>query len=287
MTSYTSTMYYAVAQGRILCIVTSWDECKSLIDGFKGAVYKKFKTRSDAEEFMMANKPPPVIESAPMNTLESIVPVDSSTFEADYYVYTDGACANNGKEGAYAGLGIFFGADDIRNVSLKVNGKQSNNTAELGAILHAYKIIELDIKVGMKIGIVSDSEYAIRCVTSYGQKCADSGWKKDIPNKDLVKQTFETYQGIPNVRFLHVRAHTEKTDMHSVGNDGADRLANQAIGLEHCPYSKVDKVYVEVPFTRKEEVKALGGKWDPSKKQWYIMSNAPNKTEVLAKFAVV
>jgi hypothetical protein len=33
-------------------------------------------------------------------------------------------------------------------------------------------------------------------------------------------------------------AHTEKKDIHSIGNDGADKLANAAIGLTQCPYAK-------------------------------------------------
>ena len=41
-------------------------------------------------------------------------------FIPDYYVYTDGACSNNGKNNALAGIGIFFGINDIRNVSKKI-----------------------------------------------------------------------------------------------------------------------------------------------------------------------
>ena len=63
---------------------------------------------------------------------------DKPLFVADYYVYTDGSCSNNGSESAQAGMGIYFGPDDLRNVSKRVVGKQSNNTAELGAIIEAY-----------------------------------------------------------------------------------------------------------------------------------------------------
>lgn len=91
-------------------------------------------------------------------------------FNPDYYVYTDGACSNNGKDNASAGIGIFFGINDKRNLSKKIDGKQTNNTAELSAIIEAYYIIENDIMNGKKIAIVSDSEYALRCV-SYGEKC--------------------------------------------------------------------------------------------------------------------
>ena len=34
-----------------------------------------------------------------------------------YKVHTDGACSNNGRPNAKAGLGIYFGPDDPRNSS--------------------------------------------------------------------------------------------------------------------------------------------------------------------------
>ena len=51
---------------------------------------------------------------------------DETGFNPDYYVYTDGACSNNGRENAKAGIGIFLGQDDPRNVCEPVEGKQSN-----------------------------------------------------------------------------------------------------------------------------------------------------------------
>ena len=104
---------------------------------------------------------------------------------------------------------------------------ETNNVAELGAVLHLYTMIEEDIKAGKPIGIVTDSIYAIRCCTTYGKKCADKGWK-EIPNKDMVKRAYELYRGT-NVEFIHVMAHTGNTDVHSLGNREADRLATNAV----------------------------------------------------------
>jgi len=148
------------------------------------------------------------------------------------YIYTDGACSNNGKKNAMAGIGIYFGERDPRNVSQRIEGKQSNNTAELGAILHLYTIIEEDIRSGKQIGIVTDSIYAIRCATTYGKKCADAKWK-DIPNKEMVQKAYELYSGT-KVEFIHVMAHTGNTDVHSLGNKEADRLATNAILKTNC-----------------------------------------------------
>ena len=151
------------------------------------------------------------------------------TTTAEYCVYTDGACSGNGKMCASAGIGIFFGVNDPRNVSRKVVGKQTNNTAELTAIIETYAIIEADILAGKRIDIVSDSMYAIRATTSYGKKCWETQWRTDIPNKELVMRAFELYRDKPNVQFKYVRAHTKGNDEDSRGNAEADKLAKRAV----------------------------------------------------------
>ena len=194
--------FYAVANGRTTGIFTTWAECTNSVKGFKNAMFKNFDKREDAEHFIKCNTS------------------DVGDFTPDYYVYTDGSCIHNGKPNAKAGIGIFFGVDDPRNVSKRIEGKQTNNRAELTAIIEAYYIIEEDIKQGRSILIMSDSLYSIRSLSSYGE---------DIPNIDLVTLAQQLYHNKPNVKFLHVKAHTGYKDIHSVGNDGADRLANQSI----------------------------------------------------------
>ena len=223
-------VFYAVANGRTIGIFCNWNDCNNSIKGYKNALYKKFNTREEADNFIQINK-----TNHTNNTNHTKEVVD---FNPEYYVYTDGACSNNGKANAIAGIGIFFGIDDNRNVSKKIEGKQTNNTAELSAIIENYSIIENDIINGKKIAIVSDSEYAIKCVSSYGEKCCKKDWNVDIPNKELVKTVYDNYKDKRNIQFIHVKAHTNNTDIHSFGNDQADKLANMAIGLENCPYNK-------------------------------------------------
>jgi ribonuclease HI len=289
---------YAVARGKEVGIYKTWAECSMNTQGYPGAVYKKLDSVAEAENYItdynnkIATKN--VIQKENKSTtLLSKSKLDMTGFEADYYVYTDGACSNNGHKSAQAGIGIYFGQGDPRNVSIKVEGKQSNNTAELGALRHLYGIIRADLAAGKKICIVSDSEYAIKCVTTYGEKCAEGGWKKDMPNKELVQETYNLYKDIDGIRFMHIMAHTGRADIHSIGNDGADNLANMAIGIDDgCPYSKpkqgftrrVDKIYLNVPYARKDEAKEQGAKWDPSAKKWWVSSDCPNKDDLIAEF---
>lgn len=216
--------FYAVANGRNIGIFSTWDECNASIKGFKQARFKKFNTKEEADNFIQYYREPST------ETNQEFIP--------DYYVYTDGACMNNGSPSAKAGIGIYFAPNDPRNLSQRVDGKQSNNTAELTAIIKTFSIIENDLLSGKKITIMTDSQYSIRCCTTYGEKCSQQNWNLDIPNKELVKTAYDIYKNISNVRFVYIKAHTNATDIHSIGNDNADRLANLSIGLENCPYQK-------------------------------------------------
>jgi len=192
-------------------------------------------------------------------------------------VFTDGACSHNGKPNAKAGLGVYFGENDPRNTSKRVVGKQTNNVAELSAIIEVFEILKEEIEAGQTIIIYSDSKISIGWCSTTGKKYESMNWSKKggIPNVELIKIGYGLCKNYPNVSFEHVRAHTGLSDEFSLGNEGADRLANEAIGLTSCPYDKKDKkdkkdeYYLNIPYDRKEEGKMYGAKWEPKKKKWY------------------
>jgi ribonuclease HI len=189
-------------------------------------------------------------------------------------VFTDGACSNNGKVTAKAGLGVYFSEKDPRNTSKRIIGKQSNNTAELSAVIEVFSILKDEIKSNQEIIIYSDSMYTIRWCGEYGRKCEANGFKskKTIPNLELGKELYLLCKEKPNIKLEHIRAHTGLTDELSLGNEGADRMANEAIGLKSCPHAKTNhkqKYYLKIPYSEKEVGKKYGTKWDPKKKKWY------------------
>jgi len=286
--------YYAVANGRTIGIFLDWATCNESVNGFPNAIFKKFDTKALAEEFIELNgsKEKEIKKEEQKSILSFFKDSKKDNgeckiehFVPDYYVYTDGACINNGKENAKAGFGIFFGLSDSRNVSQRVEGKQSNQIAELTAIVHVFSIVKKDLDLGVKIIIMTDSQYSMLCCGSYGEKCWKKGWSGDIPNKELVKTAFLLYKDQPNIRLVHIKAHTGKDDMHSLGNEQADRLANQAIGVDSCPYQTADKIWLSVPFASKDKIKSLGGRWDSNKKKWFIYSDNSHKEVILEEFA--
>jgi ribonuclease HI len=193
-------------------VYETWDEAKKEIR--KTAKYKKFNTREEAEAFHK-NGPHAVLEGG-----------------FDVAVYTDGACSKNGKLGAVAGYGVYFGPGDPRNESRRAEGvAQTNNAAELLAVLRAVEVLRPEIAQGKRCAIFTDSAYAMHCCGNYGKKCAKKGWSEDIPNKALVQRAHAEVGLVPSVVLVHVTAHTDKNDPHSVGNREADALAVRATAL--------------------------------------------------------
>ena len=80
----------------------------------------------------------------------------------------------------------------------------------------------------------------------------------------------------------HIKAHTGKQDEHSLGNEMADKLANEAIGVNSCLYD--NKIYLNVPYNEKNDAKKLGIKWDKNKKKWFIFNDNKYKTEIIEKW---
>jgi ribonuclease HI len=142
-------------------------------------------------------------------------------------IYTDGASRGNGKVGAVAGFGVYFGADDPRNVSERLEGpRQTNQRAELSAIQRAVDIAPIDVEVI----ICSDSQYSIKCVTEWYQNWRRNGWKtssgKTVDNRDIIEPILtrleERQKSGANTKFEWVRGHN-----NDPGNTAADYLAVQ------------------------------------------------------------
>ncbi len=224
--------YYAVAVGRVPGIYSTWEECKRQVLGCKGAKYKKFEVLVDAERFICGDYDATVdAKSSVDKSSVDKSSVDKSSVEDDgIYIYTDGACINNGKPEASAAYAAYFGSDDPRNISVKLPTGSTNNVAELSAIIYVLELLQVnDLSTKEKTYLMTDSKYSILCLTTYGEKMAVGGWKTPIPNKELVRRAFELYNKVSTfVEVKHVEAHTGRTDAHSVGNNIVDKMANSA-----------------------------------------------------------
>jgi ribonuclease HI len=212
-------------------------------------------------------------------------------------VYIDGACVHNGQPNAKAAYAVWFGHGDPRNESGLVAGKQSNNTGEITAFIRCLEIIAADDRV-TDIAIHSDSEYVIKCATTYGAKLQAANWKtstgKAPPNLDLVRKAYELFNNIKTIKKVklnYIRAHTSNTDEHSIGNAEVDRMANSLVSNKAShdqddaqPASRIIKL--NIPFASKDKAKELGARWDVAKKHWYVNTKYVEQDAVEALIAL-
>ncbi|KAG8626059.1 hypothetical protein KVT40_006460 [Elsinoe batatas] len=127
-------------------------------------------------------------------------------------IWTDGSSRGNGTEHAIAGVGVYFGPGDKRNVAEPLAGpRQTNQRAELTAILRALELSPRD----RPVTILSDSNYAINCVTKWFQNWRSNGWRnsnnKPVENKDLIEKILH-----------HIEERERISNMYGAGEDNGE-----------------------------------------------------------------
>ena len=55
--------YYSVATGHQVGVFQTWAECSAAVKGYKGAKYKKFDTRLEAEEYLVTGSVTETVEA--------------------------------------------------------------------------------------------------------------------------------------------------------------------------------------------------------------------------------
>ncbi|KAF6039244.1 RNASEH1 [Bugula neritina] len=149
--------------------------------------------------------------------------VQDSTDVSIPVVYTDGACFNNGKSNAQAGIGVWWGPNDKRNLSRRLPGRQTNNRAEIQAACEA---VEQAKELGYtRLEIRTDSQFMISSMTQwiYGWKKRDwqlSGGGGPVKNMEDFKRLDGLCSDV-KITWTHVKGHSGIE-----GNEQADSLAN-------------------------------------------------------------
>ncbi|CCM05124.1 uncharacterized protein FIBRA_07332 [Fibroporia radiculosa] len=246
--------FYAVARGRTPGVYSTWDDCELQVTGFPGARYKKFNNAADAEVWVASygsasdpsgissapapsNAPPQAAKSHPraseaspsMRTTSRKKNPAEEVLEDETgwaIVYSDGACKGNGKAGSIAGVGVWWGRDDPRNLAERCPGMQTNNRAELIAII---RVLETAPRDKQPLLIKTDSQYCINCIRSWLPKWLATGFRSSsggvVKNELLIRylSTLLDQRGLAGqkVSLQYVRGHSGEE-----GNEGADYLAN-------------------------------------------------------------
>ena len=192
--------YYAVKKGRNPGIYTSWDSCLKEVKGFSGAVYKSFKTKEDAINFM--------------EDTEKKIEVDKDTVIA----YVDGSF--NLPEKIY-GAGVVLikdGNEECFKKSYSDSFYTHRNVA--GEVKASELAINLAIEKGYKKIIIYHDYQGIK-------SWADGEWKTNNELTKSYKTFIDRKREEIQIGFVKVKGHSN--DKY---NDLADKLAKDACGIK-------------------------------------------------------
>lgn len=273
--------FYAVKKGFKPGVYTSWDECKSQVDKFPSASFKKFASEKDAWAFirgvelsappetkkvsqlvesaasLLPKRGPEPLEYIPLGRKRSnsdkevVAPPkrvkqsessssessDGFTYMGDaVVVYTDGCCSANGRRGARAGIGVYWGCNHPLNVAERLRGRQTNQRAELQA---ACKALEQAKEMNMKkVVLYTDSMFTINGVTKWVKNWKLNNWRLKSGGQVMHKEDFLKLDRLNEeleVVWLHIPGHAGYR-----GNEEADRLSREGAAKFLVPEHEED-----------------------------------------------
>ena len=192
--------FYAVREGRVPGIYTTWAECKEQIDGYSGAEFKGFTEKGDALEYMG-------VES------ENKKPI------CEAVAYTDGSFSV--ADGKYAfGVVLFKGDEKLTFSKAFENPDMAQMRNVAGEIAGA----EFAMTYCLENSIPS---LEIRYDYEGVEKWCTGEWKTNKAGTIAYNAFYNSIKDRLKVVFTKVKGHSG--DKY---NDEADRLAKDALGIE-------------------------------------------------------
>lgn len=188
--------YYAVKAGKAPGIYRDWDSCKAQVHGFKGAIYKSFKTEKEALAFM------------------GEIEEEKDDASYDVVAYVDGSYRHEDKSYSY-GVSMAWAGGKWED-SCRFTGDMAAMRNVAGEILGA----TVAMKKAMELGFSTMK----LCYDYAGiEHWAKGEWKCNKKGTIDYKAFYDSVKDRLAVTFVKIEAHTGVE-----GNERADALAKEA-----------------------------------------------------------
>ncbi len=228
--------FYVVWEGREQGVFNSWEKCKESIDGFRGARYKSFPTREEADKAFIEGQS----TSHPKMKKEYAFSeefVKELLGKGHIVIFTDGGALGNPGKGGYGAVLQFLKNGKI--VRKEISGgfrNTTNNRMEISAVIKALESLKTK---DLYIDVFSDSKYVVDANNkNWAKKWKSNGWiksdKEEAKNIDLWETLLKLTEEF-KVSFYWVKGHSGVEE-----NERCDELANIEMAKNELP---IDEVY--------------------------------------------
>lgn len=192
--------FYAVKTGKTPGIYASWEECKSQVDGYSGAIYKSFRTLDEAQVFLGNS----------VSAYEIISDKDNAI------AYVDGSYNIATKKFSY-GIVMFYDGQEYHFSEMVDDEELAEMRNVAGEIKGAEAAMQFAIdKKCRNLTIYHDYEGIAKWCLGL--------WKTNKAGTIAYKEFYDYAKNLINVTFIKVKGHSN--DKY---NDLADELAKKAI----------------------------------------------------------
>lgn len=193
--------FYAVRNGRVPGIYTSWEDCQKQVTGFSGAVFKGFSTEADAEKFLNNEK-------------------EEYIGQTEAIAYCDGSFNALDNRFSY-GVIIFWNNEKFTFSESFFDEELSTMRNVAGEIKGAEKVFSFCVENGIKsVELFYDYEGI--------EKWCTGEWQRNKKGTVQYNLNYMLIQDKLKVKFTKVKGHSGNKY-----NDEADLLAKSALGIEN------------------------------------------------------
>lgn len=211
--------YYAVRKGASPGIYTSWEECRKLVTGFKGAEYKSFPDRESAQKYMAGGT---TVDKAGGTTKKpgsgEVDDISNTGNASAAYSFVDGSYNQATGVYGYGGFLVYDGKKYILSGSGD-DAEMASMRNVAGEVLGSMAAVEKALELGIES---LDIYYDYMGISAW----ALGEWKRNKKGTIAYHDYIESVSDKIKLNFVKVKGHSGVE-----GNEEADRLAKKAVGI--------------------------------------------------------
>lgn len=208
--------YYVVKKGKTPGIYLTWDDCKKMVEGYPGAVYKGFATLAEAESYLGDGEGTAgtAVQSKLMQSRSDVISEELPSV----YAFVDGSFNPVTNVYGYGGF-LFYNGEKVILQGSGADAEMASMRNVAGEILGSTAAIQKALELELP-------EVTIYYDYAGIEMWATGEWKRNKTGTIQYHEYIRSVKDKIDIKFVKVKGHSGVE-----GNEEADLLAKQAVGI--------------------------------------------------------